>query len=74
MEIESGERMVFDFDFAALKGSAIIGRFILRVVSPSEEFDQLCAACGDGLSVDDFPGSLVWVIWTCPAKVESHPL
>jgi hypothetical protein len=62
MEIESSkERTVFDFDFAALKGRRIIDRFIVRVVSPSEEFDQLCSACGDDLSVDDFPGSLVWV-------------
>jgi hypothetical protein len=62
MEIESGEeRTVFEFDFAALKGRSIIGRFIRHVVSPSEEFDQLCAACGDDLCVDDFPGSLVWV-------------
>jgi hypothetical protein len=63
MEIESGkDRTVFEFDFAALKGRSIIGRFIRHVVSPSEEFDQLCAACGDDLCVDDFPGSLVWVI------------
>jgi hypothetical protein len=62
MEIESSkDRTVFDFDFAALKGRRIIDRFIVRVVSPSEEFDQLCSACGDDLSVDDFPGSLVWV-------------
>jgi hypothetical protein len=62
MEIESStDRTVFDFDFAALEGRRIIDRFIVRVVSPSEEFDQLCSACGDDLTVDDFPGSLVWV-------------
>jgi hypothetical protein len=62
MEIESNkDRTVFDFDFAALKGRRIIDRFVVRVVSPSEEFDQLCSACGDDLGVDDFPGSLVWV-------------
>jgi len=63
MEIESNEeRTVFDFDFAALKDRHVIGRFILRVVNPSEEFDQLWAACGDDLWVDDFPGALVWVV------------
>ncbi len=63
MEIESNEeRTEFDFDFAALKDRHVIGRFILRVVNPSEEFNQLWAACGDDLWVDDFPGSLVWVI------------
>jgi hypothetical protein len=61
-ELEScKEKTVYDFDFAVLKGRSIIGRFVLTMATPSEEFEQLRAACGDDLFVEDFPGSLVWV-------------
>jgi hypothetical protein len=71
MEIEcSKERTVFDFDFAALKDRRVIGRFIRRVVNPSEEFEQLWGACGKDLSVDDFPGALVWVVMGKDGRIE----
>lgn len=61
-ELEScKEKTVYEFDFAVLKGRSIIDRFVLTMVAPSEEFEQLCAACGDDLCVEDFPGSIVWV-------------
>jgi hypothetical protein len=74
MELDFNEdRIVYDFDFAAVKGRTIIGRFIRRVINPSQEFDDLCTACGADLCVDDFPGALLWVVRGKDGRVGYKP-
>src|SRR5579884_1623494 len=60
----SAEKVEYDCDFVVLQGRRNVGRFAHRIAAPSQEFDQLCHACGDhgDVTINDFAGTVLWAV------------